>query len=73
MLAVTSAAEAGRVLQLDPHTIAKLKDTAVLTGPADKPSRRTGVYAHSLETAAAILPVRVATGDIAIHLDVFRP
>jgi hypothetical protein len=73
MLAVTSAAEAGRVLQLDPHMIAKLKDTAFLAGPADKPGRRTGIYARSLETAAAILPATVAAGDIAIHLDVFRP
>ncbi len=73
MLAVTSAAEASRVLQLDPHTVAKLMDTAVLAGPAGKPGRRAGVYARSLETVAAILPATVAAGDIAIHLDVFGP
>jgi hypothetical protein len=73
MLAVTSAAEASRVLQLDPHTIAKLKDSAVLAGPDDRPGRRTGVYARSLETAAAILPATVGVGDIALHLGAFEP
>jgi hypothetical protein len=73
MLAVTSAAEASRVLQLDPHTIAKLKDAAVLAGPPDRPARRTGVYARSLETAAAVLPTAVGLGDIALHLSAFGP
>ncbi len=73
MLAVTSAAEASRVLQLDPHTIAKLKDSAVLAGPIDKPGRRAGIYARSLETVTAILPAVVGAGDIALHLSVFEP
>jgi hypothetical protein len=73
MLATTSAAEAGRVLDLDPHTIAKLKDAAVLVGPSNKPGRRTGIYARSLETAEAVLPTTVAKGDIAIHLNAFGP
>jgi len=73
VLAVTSAAEAGRVLQLDPHTVAKLKDAAVLAGPADKPGRRAGVYARSLETAAAVLPAVVDAGDVALHLDILGP
>jgi hypothetical protein len=68
MLTVTSAAEAARVLQLDSHTIAKMKDAAVLAGPAGRPGRRAGVYARSVETAAAILPATVGAGDIAIHL-----
>jgi hypothetical protein len=73
MLAVISAAEAGRVLGLDPHTIAKLKDAAVLSGPPDRPGRRTGVYASSLETAAAVLPAKVGAADIAFHLGALAP
>jgi hypothetical protein len=67
MLAVTSQAEAGRVLQLDPHTIRKLKNCAVLTGPSDRP----GIYARALETAASVLPTTVAASDVAVHLDRF--
>ncbi len=73
MLAATSAAEAARVLDLDPHTVAKLKDAAVLVGPPDKPGRRAGIYARSLETAAAVLPAAVGNGDIALHLGAFGP
>lgn len=73
MLATTSQAEAARVLALDPHTIAKLKDAAVLVGPPDRPTRRTGIYARSLETAESVLPTTVGEGDIAIHLGPFAP
>jgi hypothetical protein len=73
VLPTTSAAQAGRVLALDPHTIAKLKDAAVLVGPPDRPGRRTGIYARSLETAEAVLPTAVSKGDIAIHLSAFDP
>lgn len=73
MLAVTSQAEATRVLGLHSHTVAKLKDAAVLVGPPDRPERRTGIYASSLETAAAVLPTAIAKGDIAIHVAAYDP
>jgi len=66
---VTSQAEAGRVLQILPHAIAKLRDTAVLAAP----SNRTGIYAPSLDTAASVLFTTIATDDIAVHLGEFVP
>lgn len=69
MLAVTSQAEAGRVLQIAPHAVAKLKDTAILAAP---PKRR-GIYAPSLETAASVLFTTIALGDVAVHLAEFEP
>jgi hypothetical protein len=67
MLPVTSQAEAGRVLQILPHAVAKLRDTAILAAP----SNRTGIYAPSLDTAASVLFTTIAAGDVAVHLGEF--
>jgi hypothetical protein len=66
---VTSQNEAGRVLQIEPHAVAKLKATAVLATPPN----RTGVYAPSLETAISVLFTTIAADDVAVHLGKFGP
>ncbi|MGH3222193.1 MAG: hypothetical protein ACRDPY_26455 [Streptosporangiaceae bacterium] len=69
MLPVISQDESGRVLQILPHAVAKLKNTAVLAAPPN----RTGIYAPSLETAASVLFTTIAAGDVAVHLGKFGP
>ncbi|MDX6391378.1 MAG: hypothetical protein QOJ73_2441 [Streptosporangiaceae bacterium] len=69
MMAVTPQAQAASELCIGEHAVAKLRDAAVLAAP---PSR-TGIYAHSLETAASVLFTTIAAGDIAVHLGKFGP
>lgn len=64
---MNTQAEAGRVLQIKPHAVAKLRDTAILTAP----SNRTGIYSLSLDTAASVLFTTKAADDIAVHLGEF--